>query len=81
MNVSVGRIRDFLIKDETKQSDIEHEDIPEIAVKVQDVDFGWTTNEAILKKYDNMITNKVNKFLIIILFLFEVLHSKHPKEN
>lgn len=80
MNVSVGRIRDFLIKDETKQSDIEHEYIPDIAVKVQDVDFGWTTNEAILKKYD-MITNKVNKFLIIILFLFEVLHSKHPKEN
>jgi hypothetical protein len=60
LNVSVGRIRDFLIKDETKQSDIEHEDIPGIAVKVQDVDFGWTTNEAILKKYD-MIINKVNK--------------------
>jgi hypothetical protein len=46
----VGRIRNFLLRDETQQSDTEHKDIGDIAVKVEKTDFGWDTDEAILKK-------------------------------
>ena len=55
LNVSLERIREFLLKDEIKQQSddiIEHKDIKGIAVKVQDSDFGWDpdSDEAILKK-------------------------------
>jgi len=49
--VSLSRIRNFLLRDETKQDDITYEETPGVAITLNDVDLGWDmkSKEANLK--------------------------------
>nr|UOU03338.1 ATP-binding cassette subfamily C1-7 [Brachionus rubens] len=49
LNVSVTRIRQFLLKDEIKDEDISHDKMEDCAVKVENVSFGWTKSQPLLK--------------------------------
>jgi ATP-binding cassette subfamily C (CFTR/MRP) protein 1 len=50
LNVSLTRIRKFLLKDEFKLDDVTHDDVEGLAVGVENVDFGWTKAETLLKQ-------------------------------
>nr|QNH67946.1 ATP-binding cassette transporter subfamily C member 1 X7 [Brachionus plicatilis] len=49
LNVSMTRIRKFLLKDEIKSEDISHNDLDDIAVQVDNASFSWDKNEPLLK--------------------------------
>lgn len=59
LNVSLTRIRKFLLKDEIKREDVSHYEIDNIAVKVENASFSWEKNEPLLKKYLTKI-KKIN---------------------
>lgn len=48
-NVSLSRIRNFLLRDENKEDDISYDDIPGVALKVTDTNLGWDNKAAFLK--------------------------------
>jgi len=56
-NVSLSRIRNFLLRDENKTDDITYDDLPGVAVTVTDTNLGWDTKVANLKN----LNIKINK--------------------
>lgn len=50
LQVSMTRIRKFLLLDEIQDEDVSHEDIQEYAINVENADFGWSRSESTLKK-------------------------------
>nr|QNH67882.1 ATP-binding cassette transporter subfamily C member 1 X7 [Brachionus rotundiformis] len=63
LNVSLTRIRKFLLKDEIKNEDISHNDVDNKAVKVEGATFGWEKKEPLL----NNLNFDVNKGELIAI--------------
>lgn len=47
--VSLKRISSFLLKDEIDENDISHDDLPGVAVKVENADLGWSHDETFIR--------------------------------
>ncbi|CAF0716991.1 unnamed protein product, partial [Brachionus calyciflorus] len=64
LNVSLSRIRKFLLRDEIKEEDISHKNQDECAVKVDNVTFGWSKIQPLL---NNLNFDVKKKELIAII--------------
>lgn len=65
-NVSLSRIRNFLLRDENKEDDISYDETPGVALTVSNTDLGWDTKQAALKKYSLNLKPRFNKTEIIL---------------
>nr|APD26530.1 ATP-binding cassette transporter subfamily C member 1 X7 protein [Brachionus koreanus] len=64
LNVSLTRIRKFLLKDEIKSEDVSHNDIENTAVRVENASYSWDKKEISLKNL-NFDVNKGELVAII----------------
>nr|QUF59452.1 ATP-binding cassette transporter Abcc1-7 [Brachionus angularis] len=87
LNVSLTRIREFLLKDEIKEDEISHEDIPGYALNLDNVNFGWSKTEPILR--DLNLNVKKGELVAIVgkvgagksSFLSALLGEMHKTNN
>jgi hypothetical protein len=77
-NVSMTRIRKFLLRDEIDENQITHQETPDLSIVLDQVDLGWSDAEKSLKKYKLL---KIKNLLFVsktnsMNFKFEYINKK-----